>query len=130
MELIYTEHKGLRVQATHLIECGSIVDEFVGQLTTSMRRASRSSYAMELHKLANTNQVAFIDASEVGGMARHTNHSCRPNCELVELKHRTAVRVAVVALFNIEPEVELIVFYSNRLLNFRCVCCVDRSSML
>ena len=90
--------------------------------------SSSSLYQAELLVEAKGRQkwrVLVIDANAKGNIMRHINHSCEPNCELVQIQINGEERVFVVSLENdIEKGTFLGYDYGDNRDEFfpRCLC--------
>lgn len=112
---------GLGLFATRPIKKRSRIAEYKGPLLTTkeaLKAETRGNrYLYEL------NSRWTIDGSPRSNIARYFNHSCNPNCETYDVKHRVFVR----ALRNIKPGEQLTYDYGRDYLKnviglSRCKC--------
>lgn len=97
---------GLGAFATHRIERGTRIIEYVGERVSHAEADRRYEYkdANDSHTfLFIVDEETVIDAGVNGNEARFLNHSCEPNCESVI----EGGRVFIEALVAIEPGAEL-----------------------
>jgi SET domain-containing protein len=98
---------GLGLFATRLIRKRSRIAEYKGPLLTTKvaekaeRRGNRYLYEI------NTRWT--IDGTPRSNVARYANHSCNPNAETYDVKHRVFIR----ALRNIKPGEEIVYDYGT-----------------
>jgi len=112
---------GLGLFATRLIKKRSRIAEYKGPLLTTKQankiEANGNRYLYEV------NSRWTIDGSPRSNIARYFNHSCNPNTETYDVKHRVFVRT----LRNIKPGEELTYDYGRDYLKnvirlSRCKC--------
>ena len=112
---------GLGLFATRPIKKRSRIAEYKGPLLTTkeaLKAETRGNrYLYEL------NSRWTIDGSPRSNIARYFNHSCNPNCETYDVKHRVFVRT----LRNIKPGEQLTYDYGRDYLKnviglSRCQC--------
>jgi uncharacterized protein len=96
---------GLGLFATKSIRKRSRIAEYKGALLTTKQAAklenSGNRYLYEI------NSRWTIDGSPRSNIARYANHSCNPNAETYDVKHRVFIR----ALRNIKPGEEIVYDY-------------------
>jgi uncharacterized protein len=118
---------GLGLFATRPIRKRARIAEYKGPLLTTaeaLKAETRGNrYLYEL------NSRWTIDGAPRSNIARYFNHSCNPNCETYDIKHRVFVRT----LRNIKPGEELTYDYGRDYLknviglsNCRCSRCRKR----
>ncbi|CAB3398175.1 unnamed protein product [Caenorhabditis bovis] len=100
-----TEKKGYGVFATETIKKGEFIAEYAGEIISKAEKERRSEtlrrardkeanlYMMELTK------GRAVDASKMGNIARYINHSCEPNCKVINLM----IYVSSVKQYDIRP---------------------------
>lgn len=60
-------------------------------------------------------EKAVIDPRESGGDGRYINHSCKPNCELHEIRVRNGrIVIGISALEDLDPDTECTMKYKWR----------------
>jgi SET domain-containing protein len=94
-------HTGLGLFATKPIRKRSRIAEYKGRLlTTKQAERLESSGNRYLYEI---NSRWTVDGSPRSNIARYANHSCNPNAETYDVKHRVFIR----ALRNIKPGEEI-----------------------
>ncbi|MGK3743948.1 MAG: hypothetical protein ACI90V_010807, partial [Bacillariaceae sp.] len=109
MEVIQTEKKGKGLRVLEDVAKGDLITEYVGKAVNKLflnRLFRRYANERKLYIMALTNEI-YLDAREVGGVARYINHSCDPNCVVERWKVRGLHRAAVVAKKDIPAGTEL-----------------------
>ena len=96
---------GLGLFATRLIKKNSRIAEYKGPLLTTKQankiEANGNRYLYEI------NSRWTIDGTPRSNIARYANHSCNPNADSYNVKHRVFIR----ALRNIKPGEEIVYDY-------------------
>ncbi|MEM1228479.1 MAG: SET domain-containing protein-lysine N-methyltransferase [Planctomycetota bacterium] len=100
---------GYGVFAARQFQPGELVTEITGQLIRQ-KDYEGSEYVMEL------DSKWYLEPATPGAFL---NHSCSPNCELVQL---TDISLGVVAICNIEQETELNFDYAWEAFDWNPVC--------
>lgn len=105
--------KGRGLYTTNAIGAGKFVAEYLGEVVGSDEYVRREAkYAGRRHRYwMSLGGGQFIDAMEMGGVARFINHSCSPNCELQKWSAGGATVVGVYTLEPVPAEDELTVDY-------------------
>ena len=109
MEVIQTEKKGKGLRVLEDVAKGDLITEYVGKAVNKLflgRLFRRYANERMLYIMALTNEI-YLDARDVGGVARYVNHSCDPNCVVERWKVRGLHRAAVVAKKDIPAGTEL-----------------------
>jgi SET domain-containing protein len=96
---------GLGLFATKPIRKRSRIAEYKGPRLTTKRAAKLESRGNRY--LYEINKRWTIDGSPRSNIARYFNHSCNPNAESYDVKHRVFIR----ALRNIKPGEEIVYDY-------------------
>ena len=96
---------GLGLFATRPIRKRSRIAEYKGRLLTT-KQAEKLEQRGNRH-LYEINSRWTIDGSPRSNIARYFNHSCNPNAESYDVKHRVFIR----ALRNIKPGEEIVYDY-------------------
>ena len=118
---------GLGLFATRLIKKHSRIAEYKGPLLAT-KEANRREQRGNLY-LYELNSRWTIDGTSRSNVARYANHSCNPNADSYNIKHRVFIR----ALRNIKPGEEIVYDYGTDYLknvigrsNCRCSRCRKR----
>ena len=98
-------HTGLGLFATKPIRKRSRIAEYKGPLLTT-KQAEKLEQRGNRY-LYEINSRWTIDGSPRSNIARYANHSCNPNAETYDVKHRVFIR----ALRNIKPGEEIVYDY-------------------
>ena len=96
---------GLGLFATKPIRKRSRIAEYKGPLLTT-KAANKIEASGNLY-LYEINSRWTIDGTPRSNVARYANHSCNPNAETYDVKHRVFIR----ALRNIKPGEEIVYDY-------------------
>lgn len=130
-----TTHVHMQLMLTSLASrfhaIGGLVQEYVGEVINEDTKKQRlASWAEE-----NPNDPNFyimqlepgwyIDARYRGNLTRFINHSCDPNCELIPKNVAGYMRIAIVAIKDVEPGTFLSYDYkfeTNQAERFACRC--------
>ncbi|KAF2004354.1 SET domain-containing protein [Amniculicola lignicola CBS 123094] len=112
VELMATERCGTGLQATMPFRTGQFIIEYTGRIVegrtiTEQLNAGKGQYLLRL-----SNNKA-IDGSMDGSIARYTNHSCEPNCEMVKWNVKSVEHIILVASRDIDPSEELTCDYGH-----------------
>jgi len=111
IEVRHTGKCGYGVYAARQFLPGELVTEITGQLI-SKKDYEGSEFVMDL------DEDWYLEPATPGAFL---NHSCSPNCELVQL---TDFSLGVVAICNVEPETQLTFDYAWEAFDWnpRCQC--------
>jgi SET domain-containing protein len=96
---------GLGLFATRPIKKKSRIAEYKGPLL-SLKKSTKLERSGNRY-LYEVNSRWTIDGSARSNIARYANHSCNPNAETYDVKHRVFIR----ALRNIKPGEEIVYNY-------------------
>ena len=120
---------GLGLFATRPIKKRSRIAEYKGPLLTTKQALKAETRGNRY--LYEINSRWTIDGSPRSNIARYFNHSCNPNSETYNVKHRVFVR----AMRNIKPGEEIVYDYGRDYLknviglsNCKCSRCRKRRS--
>ena len=120
---------GLGLFATRTIKKRSRIAEYKGPLLTTKQALKAETRGNRY--LYEINSRWTIDGSPRSNIARYFNHSCNPNSETYNVKHRVFVR----AMRNIKPGEEIVYDYGRDYLknviglsNCKCSRCRKRRS--
>jgi hypothetical protein len=121
----------LTLLAPYLHVLGSLVQEYVGEvINEEMKKQRMDSWAEENPNDPNFYMMQlepgwYIDARYRGNLTRFINHSCDPNCELIPKNVAGYMRIAIVAIKDIESGTFLSYDYkfeTNQAERFACRC--------
>eukprot|EP00741_Cyanophora_paradoxa_P007055 tig00001073_g6826.t1 len=110
-----TDGRGFGLRVTDYVPAGDLVIEFVGEVIPDEAAATRLlEYSRESMKAfyfaLEGNEV--IDATIKGNNARFINHSCKPTCVAQPWRVNGETRLAVFALEDMQPGVEVSIEYN------------------
>jgi len=118
---------GLGLFATRPIKKNSRIAEYKGRLLTT-KQADKPERTGNRY-LYEVNSHWTIDGASRSNVARYANHSCNPNSETYNVKHRVFIR----AMRNIKPGEEIVYDYGTDYLknvigrsNCKCSRCRKR----
>lgn len=127
IEIFATEKKGIGVKAKQLIEEGSYIAEYVGEVRKEQDflESMRTTYTNEIHHYCMKFEKGLvIDAYRMGNIIRYVNHSCDPNCEIQKWTVNGLPRMALYSIKRVEINEEL--SYDYKFVRFnavqRCYC--------
>lgn len=90
------------------VEKGALVQEYVGDVVDSKEKEQRLIRWSEDHPNDTNFYVMalqsgwFIDARDVANLSRFVNHSCEPNCRLLQINVNGRMRCGIFALRDID----------------------------
>ncbi|TMW59269.1 hypothetical protein Poli38472_004338 [Pythium oligandrum] len=126
LEAFKTLEKGYGVRTRAAITQGDVIGEYVGEIIDqkelALRLKSVPRNELNFYYLALEPGV-YIDARNKGSFTRFVNHSCEPNCKTEKWTVKGEIRIAVVALRDIEVEEELTFDYQWKSLGSRRIKC-------
>jgi hypothetical protein len=88
----------------------------------------RNPFDHEFYVMQLTNDL-YVDGKFQGNFSRFINHSCDPNCELQRWNVRGRIRIAIVAIKDIEPGTPFSYDYqfeTQQEETFKCFCKTER----
>ena len=99
VELFKTENKGFGVRVLQLVQAGTLMFEYVGEvLTTNAFKKRIRQYNEEGRShfyFMGLTSDEVIDATQKGGLSRFVNHSCNPNCETQKWIVRGILKIGI-----------------------------------
>merc|ERR1719162_2052064 len=109
LDVFHAEKKGKGLRILEDVKKGDFITEYVGKAVNKLflnRLFRRYANERKLYIMALTADV-YLDARQVGGVARYINHSCDPNCTVDRWMVRGITRAAVVAKKDMKAGTEL-----------------------
>lgn len=109
LDVFHAEKKGKGLRILEDVKKGDFITEYVGKAVNKLflnRLFRRYANERKLYIMALTTDV-YLDARQVGGVARYINHSCDPNCTVDRWMVRGITRAAVVAKKDMKAGTEL-----------------------
>lgn len=114
------------------IPSGAVVGQYVGVVKEwSPQKKPPSSYCVQM---SHNDKMYVIDAEAMGNNTRYLNHSCDPNCELVQRTVNGKETIWVKTVRAVPAKVFLTIKYHEEVSGFFAVCkcgaknCCDRNS--
>lgn len=103
---------GLRL--CEAVPAHTIITEYLGEVITSEEMRQRmSSYTADNHfYFANLGDGLYLDASNMGSIARFANHSCDPTCQMQKWTVLGESRIVLTSLRALEPGSEITYIYN------------------
>jgi hypothetical protein len=99
VELFKTENKGFGVRVLQMVQAGTLMFEYVGEvLTTGAFKKRIRQYHEEGRShfyFMGLTSDEVIDATQKGGLSRFVNHSCNPNCETQKWVVRGVLKIGI-----------------------------------
>eukprot|EP00981_Chlorochromonas_danica_P009003 scaffold2414_cov164-Ochromonas_danica.AAC.2 len=92
----------------------TIITEYLGEVITSEEMKQRmSTYTANNHfYFANLGDGLYLDASNMGSIARFANHSCDPTCQMQKWTVLGESRIVLTSLRALEPGSEITYIYN------------------
>ncbi|KAG1709134.1 Histone-lysine N-methyltransferase ASH1L [Nymphon striatum] len=115
LERFLTKDRGWGIRTTVIINPGSFILEYLGEVVSEQEFRNRMSeqYKNERHHYClNLDSGMVIDGYRMGGEGRFVNHSCNPNCEMQKWSVNGVYRVALFAIKTVLPYTELCYDYN------------------
>ncbi|XP_013166582.1 PREDICTED: histone-lysine N-methyltransferase SETMAR [Papilio xuthus] len=124
----YVKEKGMGLFTKHLIDKGSYICEYAGEIITKSQALKRHQINVNNMKMNfifclneySNNKVTqtFVDPSSFGNIGRYINHSCEPNCFIVPIRVNTPLpKLAIFSLTEISAEHEITIDYGSKTCN-------------
>lgn len=115
------DQKGYGLKTNAVIRRGEFICEYAGELISKEEARKRSqnddtNYIFGLREHSGNFSVTetFVDSTKIGNIGRYINHSCNPNSMVIPVRIDSIIpRLAVFALFNIEPGEEITYDYGG-----------------
>lgn len=115
---------GRGVFTTSVIGKGVKILDYGGELIDKAEKLRRESeydkWYGNFYFYGLQDEKHFIDATMKGNMARYINHSCDPNCEVIEVVTKKKIRIRAIRRISIMEELTLDYKLENA--TDRCKC--------
>lgn len=125
--------RGLFYAGTESLDVGTVIGIYLGKIyhIKELIGAAASDYIMKFQfnglfviDAANFGNIIF-NCNNIGNKLRFSNHSCDPNCEMIELNWKNEiVAMGLISTKTINPNDEITFKYNNDV-SFKCFCDSD-----